>query len=166
MRERKSGSPEQRVGRAANVTIFLGILLAVLHLLAFSGLAGMAQRSYGIPGLAVSVGLIVVGYGIRFGSYTALFLSGVAFAALTVLSVARLADAATPAAFLRAAVAAWMLVSLCRAFPPAAHAAEPAVTPPNPYWACAARMARALGLTCFLTVRAMSDSSRAAAIVG
>ena len=117
MCERKSGSPEQRVARAANVTIFLGILLAVLHLLAFSGLAGMAERSYGLPGLAVSVGLIVVGYGIRFGSYTALFFSGGAFAALTVLSVARLADAATPAAFLRAAVAAWMLVSLCRAFP-------------------------------------------------
>lgn len=117
MRGSKSGSPEQRVGRAANVTIFLGILFAVMHLLALSGLPGMAQRGYGLPGLAASGGLIVVGYGIRYGSYAALFLAGGAFAIVTALSVARLADAATPAAFLRAAVAAWMLVSLCRAIP-------------------------------------------------
>lgn len=117
MRERKSRSPEQRVGRAANVTIFLGILFAVMHLLALGGLAGMAERGYGFPGLAACVGLVVVGYGIRFGSYAALFLAGGAFAAFTVLSVVRLANAATPAAFLRAAVAAWMLVNLCRAIP-------------------------------------------------
>ena len=111
MRVRKSGSPEQRVGRAANVTIFLGILFAV------SGLAGLAPRVFGLPDLGVAVGLIVLGYGIRFGSYAALGLAAVAFAALTVQAAARLADAAAPAPVVRAVVAAWMLASLCRAVP-------------------------------------------------
>ena len=114
---RKNCTPEQRVGRAANVTIFLGILFAVIHLGALSGLPAMAHRGYGLPGLAISVGLIVMGYGIRFGSYAALYLATGGYAVLTVYSVARLATAGTPAIFLRSAVAAWMLVSLCRAIP-------------------------------------------------
>ena len=114
---RKNCTPEQRVGRAANVTIFLGILFAVIHLAALSGLPAMAQRGYGVPGLTISVGLIVLGYGIRFGSYAALYLATGGYAVLTAYSVVRLAAAGTPAIFLRSAVAAWMLVSLCRAIP-------------------------------------------------
>ena len=114
---RKNTTPERRVGRAANVTIFLGILFAVIHLLAMGGLAAMEQRGYGPAGLGVSVGLIVVGYGIRHGSYTALYIAMGAYTVLTVHAVARLATAGTPALFVRSAVAAWMLVSLCRAIP-------------------------------------------------
>ena len=114
---RKNCTPEQRVGRAANVTIFLGILSAVIHLVALSGLAAMAEPRYGLPGLAISVGLIVLGYGIRYGSYAALYLAAAAFAVLTAVSVARLATAGSPAMFVRSAVAAWMLTSLCRAIP-------------------------------------------------
>ena len=114
---RKNCSPERRVGRAANVTIFLGILFAVLHLLALGGLSALVQRSYGLGGLAISAGLIVVGYGIRYGSYAALYLAAGAYAVLTAHAVARLATNGTPALFLRSAVAAWMLVSLCRAIP-------------------------------------------------
>ena len=77
----------------------------------------MAQRGYGLPGLAVSAGLLVLGYGIRFGSYAALYLATGGYAVLTAYSVARLAVAGTPAIFLRSAVSAWMLVSLCRAIP-------------------------------------------------
>ena len=114
---RKTCNPEQRVGRAANVTIFLGILFTVIHLAALSGLPAMAERGYGLGGLAVSVGTVVVGYGIRFGSYAALFLATGGFAVLTVQSAARLGATGAPAVFLRSAVAAWMLVSLCRAIP-------------------------------------------------
>ena len=114
---RKTCTPEQRVGRAANVTIFLGILFTVIHLAGLSGLAAMAQRGYGLAGLAVAVGFVAVGYGIRFGSYAALYLATGGFAVLTVYSVARLATTGAPAAFLRSAVAAWMLVGLCRAVP-------------------------------------------------
>ena len=39
---KKRSTPEQRVGRAANVTIFLGILFTLVHLLALSGLPAMA----------------------------------------------------------------------------------------------------------------------------
>jgi hypothetical protein len=113
----KNCTPEQRVGRAANVTIFLGILFAVIHLLALSGLQAMAQRGYGLAGLAISVGFLGLGYGIRYGSYPALYLTTGGFAVLAVYAVARLAIAGTPAMFVRSAVAVWMLVSLCRAIP-------------------------------------------------
>ena len=114
---KKDCTPERRVGRAANVIIFLGILFAVIQLLALTGLPALAQRGYGLPGWTISAGLIVVGYGIRYGSYAALYLATAAFAVLAVHSVARLATAGTPALFVRSAVAAWMLVSLCRAIP-------------------------------------------------
>ena len=114
---RKNCTPEQRVGRAANVTIFLGILFAVIHLLALSGLQAMAQRGYGLAGLAISVGFLGLGYGIRYGSYAALYLTTGGFAVLSVHAVARLAIVGTPAMFVRSAVAVWMLVSLCRAIP-------------------------------------------------
>ena len=114
---RKTCNPEQRVGRAANVTIFLGLLFTVIHLAELGGLPALAAKSYGLGGLAVSVGYVVVGYGIRFGSYTALFLAAGGFAVLTVQTALRLAATGAPAAFLRSAVAAWMLVSLCRAVP-------------------------------------------------
>lgn len=113
----KDCTPERRVGRAANVTIFLGIMFAVIHLLALTGLPALAQRGYGLPGWTISAGLIVVGYGIRHGSYAALYIATGAYAVLTVHAVARLATAGTPALFVRSAVAAWMLVSLCRAIP-------------------------------------------------
>ena len=46
---RKNSTPERRVGRAANVTIFLGILFTLIHLLALSGLTAMAQAAMDFP---------------------------------------------------------------------------------------------------------------------
>ena len=114
---RKNSTPAQRVGRAANVTIFLGILFTLIHLLALSGLPAMAQRSYGLPGLAVSVGFIGLGYGIRYGSYAAFYLATGGFAALGAYFAARFATTGEPAMLLRCVVTAWASASLCRAIP-------------------------------------------------
>ena len=114
---KKSSTPEQRVGRAANVTIFLGILFTLVHLLALSGLAGMAQRGYGLPGLAIAVGFVGLGYGIRYGSYTAFYLTTGGFAALSVYFATRLVITGEPAILLRGVLTAWAFASLCRAIP-------------------------------------------------
>lgn len=114
---KKSSSPEQRVGRAANVTIFLGILFTLVHLLALSGLPAMAQRGYGLPGLAISVGFLGLGYGIRYGSSVAFCLTTGGFAALSMYFAARLALTGEPAMLLRSGVTAWAFASLCRAIP-------------------------------------------------
>ena len=114
---RKPSTPEQRVGRVANVTILFGILFTLIHLLALGGLPAMAQRGYGLPGLAVAVGFLGLGYGIRYGSYAAFYLTTGGFAALSVYFAARFAIAAEPALLLRSGVAAWAFARLCRTVP-------------------------------------------------
>ena len=114
---RKNSTPEQRVGRAANVTIFLGILFTLIHLLALSGLSAMAQRGYGLPGLVIAVGFIGLGYGIRYGSNVALYLTTGGFAALSAYFAARFAITGEPAMLVRCVVTAWASASLCRAIP-------------------------------------------------
>lgn len=114
---KKSSTPEQRVGRAANVTIFLGILFALIHLLALSGLPAMAQRGYGLPGLAIAVGLIGLGYGIRYGSSVAFYLTAGGFAALGAYFAAHFAITGEPAMLLRCGITTWAFTSLCRAIP-------------------------------------------------
>ena len=112
---RKNSTPEQRVGRAANVTIFLGILFTLIHLLALSGLSAMAQRGYGLSGLAVAVGFLGLGYGIRYGSYAAFYLTTGGFAVLGVYFAARLVITGEPAMLLRGVLTVWAFASLCRA---------------------------------------------------
>ena len=114
---KKRSTPEQRVGRAANITIFLGILFALLHLLALGGLSALTQRGYGLPGLAIAVGLIGLGYGIRYGSYAAFCLTTAGFAALGVYFAARLILTGEPAMLLRCGLTAWAFASLWRAIP-------------------------------------------------
>ena len=138
---KKRSTPEQRVGRAANVTIFLGILFTFVHLLALSGLPAMAQRGYGLPGLVIAVGATLggplrrsasddvvtfvtrfpptlgLGYGIRYGSYAACYLATGGFAALGAYFAIRFATTGEPAMLLRCVVTAWAAVSLCRAIP-------------------------------------------------
>ena len=114
---KKSSTPAQRVGRAANVTIFLGILFTLVHLFALSGLPALAQRGYGLPGLVVSVGFLGLGYGIRFGNYAAFYLTTGGFAALGAYFAVRLVITGEPAMVGRCIVTAWVFVSLCRAIP-------------------------------------------------
>ena len=114
---KRSSTPEQRVDRAANVTIFLGILFTLIHLLALSGLPAMAQRGYGLPGLAIAVGFLGLGYGIRYGSYVAFYLTTGSFAALSVYFAARLVITGEPAMLLRSGIMVWAFASLCRTIP-------------------------------------------------
>lgn len=114
---KKHSTPAQRVGRAANITIFLGILFTLSHLLALGDVTAIAQRSYGLPGLAVSVGFLALGYGIRYGSYAAFYLTAGGFAALGAYFAARFATTGEPAMLVRCVVTAWASVSLCRAIP-------------------------------------------------
>ena len=112
---KKNSTPEQRVGRAANATIFLGILFTLIHLLALSGLPAMTQRGYGLPGLTIAVGFLGLGHGIRYGSYAAFYLTTGSFAALSVYFAARLVITGEPAMLLRGVLTAWAFASLCRA---------------------------------------------------
>ena len=67
----RHSSPAQRLGRTANLVIFLGLLYTVLHLLGFLGLL----HGYHLAGLVIALGLLGLGYGIRYGSSACLYVA-------------------------------------------------------------------------------------------
>ncbi len=56
----------QRVGKAANLVIFLGILGVILSILALTISQGLAQHGYGFGYVVIGLLLIALGYGIRY----------------------------------------------------------------------------------------------------
>ncbi|GIX48096.1 MAG: hypothetical protein KatS3mg131_2307 [Candidatus Tectimicrobiota bacterium] len=110
-------TPAQRVGRTANLVIFLGILYSALNLAALLGSAALARRGYGLPGLGVALLLLVLGYGIRFGKPACLYAAGGLFATLAgvfgLLGLLR----ASVSLLLRAGFSLWALSAVARALP-------------------------------------------------
>ncbi len=85
-------SPAQRLGRTANLVIFLGLLYTVLHLLGFLGLL----HGYHLPGLVIALGLLGLGYGIRYGSSACLYAAMTVCAGLSLYCGVLVVSAWTP----------------------------------------------------------------------
>ena len=66
MDENRSIKHAQRVGKVANLVIFLGILGIILSILALTISQGLAQRGYGFSYLTIGLLMIGLGYGIRY----------------------------------------------------------------------------------------------------
>jgi hypothetical protein len=105
--------PAQRLGRTANLVIFLGLLYTVLHLLGSLGLL----HGYRLPGLAIALGLLGLGYGIRYGSSACLYVAMAICAGLSLYFGALLVSEWTPYYMLRLGLSAWACWRLYRAIP-------------------------------------------------
>jgi hypothetical protein len=110
-------TPEQRVGKIANLVIFLGILYTVLHLVALCGSTGLTARGYGWPGLLVALGMLGLGYGIRYSSMICLYTALGVFALLTGFHGYRCGLYFSVGQLLRVLLSAWAFYGLCRALP-------------------------------------------------
>ena len=110
-------TPEQRVGRIANLMIFLGILYTLLSLAALFGSVAMRARGFGSTGLIVALAVIGLGYGIRYGSSACLYAATGLFVGFTGYALVRLVPA--PGAFpaLRLALSGLALYGLGRSIP-------------------------------------------------
>jgi hypothetical protein len=106
-------SPAQRLGRAANLVIFLGLLYTVFHLLGFLGLL----HGYHLPGLVIALALLGLGYGIRYGSSACLYAAMAVCAGLSVYFGALLESRWTPYYMLRLVLSLWAFWRLYRAIP-------------------------------------------------
>jgi hypothetical protein len=106
-------SPEQRLGRTANLVIFLGLLYTVLHLLGFLGLL----HRYHLPGLIVALGLLGLGYGIRYGSSVCLYVAMAICAGLSLYFGVLVVSGWTPYSMMRLGLSAWAFWRLYRAIP-------------------------------------------------
>jgi hypothetical protein len=103
----------QRLGMTANFVIFLGLLYSVLHFLSFLGLL----HGYRLPGLVVALSLLGLGYGIRNGSSTCLYIATALFAGLSLYFGALVVSRWTPYSMLRLVLSVWALWRLYRAIP-------------------------------------------------
>jgi hypothetical protein len=110
-------TPAYRVGKTANLVIFLGILYSLLHLIALLGNAALAARSYGGLGLGAALGVIALGYGIRYGSVGCLYSATAVFALLTASSLYRAISQVALYQSVRLLLSGWGLYSLCRSIP-------------------------------------------------
>ena len=106
-------SPVQRLGRTANLVIFLGLLYTVLHLLGFLGLL----HGYHLTGLVIARGLLGLGYGIRYGSSTCLYVAMAICAGLSLYCSVLVVSGWTPYYMLRLVLSTWALWRLSRAIP-------------------------------------------------
>jgi hypothetical protein len=106
-------SPAQRLGRAANLVIFLGLFYTVLHLLGFLGLL----HGYHLPGLVIALGLLGLGYGIRYGSSACLYVATVVCAGLSLYCGALVVSGWTPYYILRLVLSTWAFWRLYHAIP-------------------------------------------------
>jgi len=106
-------SPAQRLGRTANLVIFLGLLYTVLHLLGFLGLL----HGYHLSGLAIALALLGLGYGIRYGSSACLYVAMAVCVGLSLYFGALLGSRWTPYHMLRLVLSAWAFWRLYRAIP-------------------------------------------------
>ena len=103
----------QRLGRTANLVIFLGLLYTVLHLLGFLGLL----HGYHLPGLVIALGLLGLGYGIRYGSSACLYVAMAVCAGLSLYFGVLVVSGWTPYYMLRLVLSTWACWRLYRAIP-------------------------------------------------
>jgi hypothetical protein len=96
-------SPAQRLGRTANLVIFLGLLYTVLHCLGLLGLL----HGYRLPGLVVALSLLGLGYGIRYGSSACLYVAMALFAGLSLYFGALVVSGWTPYSMMRLVLSTW-----------------------------------------------------------
>ena len=109
----RHSSPAQRLGRTANLVIFLGLLYTVLHLLGFLGVL----HGYHLPGLVIALSLLGLGYGICYGSSTCLYMAMAICAGLSLYCGVLLVSGWTPYYMLRLVLSAWACWRLYRAIP-------------------------------------------------
>lgn len=65
-------TPVQRLSMTANLVIFLGLLYTLLYFLAWFGVPLLTRGSYHPSGLLLTLSVIALGYGVRYGSRTCL----------------------------------------------------------------------------------------------
>ena len=107
-------TPEERVGKTANVVIFLGILYAAL---ATVMLFRRLDTTENLFTLGIALGVIGLGYGIRYGNSACLAVTTALFGLLVAYFgyMTGLFKALRPA--LRLILSCWALFGLCRAIP-------------------------------------------------
>ena len=110
-------TPEQRGGKTANLVIFLGILYTILSLVALAGNLRLSTGGFGNFSLIVSLFVIALGYGIRYGSKACLYTTIGVFACFSGVTLFKFASRFSLLQLARFSLSTWTLYVLCRTLP-------------------------------------------------
>ncbi|MEK7700211.1 MAG: hypothetical protein AAB332_07385 [Planctomycetota bacterium] len=117
MNEKRQINHAQRVGKVANLVIFLGILGIILSILALTVSQGLAQRGYGFGYIMLGLFMMGLGYGIRYRCGYSLYAAVVLFIVLSGSFLFRFLVCHTAYVSLRLALCAWVSFRLVQALP-------------------------------------------------
>ena len=108
MNEKSPINHGQRVGKVANLVIFLGILGIMLSIIALTISQGLAQRGYGFGYVVIGLSMMGLGYGIRYRYKYCLYAAMVLFLVLSCNFLFRLFVHHTSYLTLRFVLCAWV----------------------------------------------------------
>lgn len=110
-------TPEIKVGKTANLLIFLGILYSSLSAFSFVGCGFFAGRGYGVISLLIGLTVISMGYFIRYGVAMCLYIAAGIFACATIYFIIKIIFGFEFYWTLRLCLSGWVLSSLLRSIP-------------------------------------------------
>lgn len=114
---RQTTNHSQRVGKVANLVIFLGILGIILSILALTLSQGLAQRGYGFGSILIGLLMIGLGYGIRYRYKHCLYTAAALFVILSCNFLFKFFMHHTTYLTLRLALCSWVSFRLIQSIP-------------------------------------------------
>ncbi len=110
-------SPEKRVGKTANLLIFLGILYSSISILGFTGCVFFSGRGYGVVSLIIALIVVVMGYTIRYGVIKCLYAATGLFTILTIYFILKFVNSMEFFWGIRLGLSGWALSSIIIVIP-------------------------------------------------
>jgi hypothetical protein len=107
----------ERLGKTANLVIFLGLLYSLLHLLHWLAPGLPSTQSYSIASLVLALGIMALGYGIRYGSQVCLYLALGTFIVLSLTMLVLYVSSGKVTILVRYMLSTWAGYRLYRAVP-------------------------------------------------
>lgn len=108
-------TPEEHVGNTANIVIYLGILYAFLAVVML--FRGADTAAHSLLTLGVSLTIVGLGYGIRYGSMVCLYLTTGLFGIFVIYFGYATGMFKTLRLAIRMLLSCWALLRLCDAIP-------------------------------------------------
>ncbi|MBI2469971.1 MAG: hypothetical protein HYV59_01835 [Planctomycetes bacterium] len=108
MNEKYSVNHAQRVGKVANLVIFLGILGIILSIVALTISHGLSQRGYGFGYVVIGLLMMGLGYGMRYRHKYCLYAAISLFTILSCNFLFRLVAHHTSYLTIRFVLCAWV----------------------------------------------------------
>ena len=110
-------TPEIKVGKTANLIIFIGILYSSMSLLALTVCHFFMERGYGVTSLIIGMIIISLGYGIRYGKTKCLYATTGIFAVVSMYFIFNIITGRNVFVITRLIFSIWALSSLARSIP-------------------------------------------------